>query len=404
MRLKDIHNSDDAVQVRSTGQSAIIFILSIGAFAVVNTQLGIIGILPMIAQYYQVSISTAVLMVSIFALVAAISALIMPLLLSGMERKKLMLLTLGVFVVGNTVSAFAPNFTIALIAYVLPAILHPVYCSMAFSVAAASVSKDEAPKAVSRVFIGVSATMVIGVPAINFIASALSLQIAMLSIAFINAIALIATFALIPSMPVKEKLSYGAQLGVLTKSITWLAIIAVVLMNGAVFGVYNFLAEYLLKITRLEGNTVSMMFLFYGIANIIGNIIAGKILRVNAVKTVVLFPVVLAAIYLGLFLVGEFAVPMALVISAWGVLGGIGGNINQYWVTSAAIEAPDFANGLFLSAANLGTTIATTVCGLFIAGFGIQYVVFGGLMFLVFSMLPILLRVYKTSPRKQLTA
>lgn len=73
-----------------------------------------------------------------------------------------MLLALGVFTVSNVISMFATDFTIVLIARALPAFLHPVYVSMAFSVAAASVSKEEAPKAVAKVFIGVSAGMVLG--------------------------------------------------------------------------------------------------------------------------------------------------------------------------------------------------------------------------------------------------
>lgn len=371
-----------------------IFILSLGVFGLVSTQLGVIGILPLIAEHFHVSISQAGLMVSIFALAAAISAPIMPLLFSGINRKKVMLLSLGVFIVGNIISAFAPNFTISLIAYVVPAIFHPLYCSMAFTLAGSSVNKEEAPKAISKVFIGVSASMVLGVPVTSFIAGSTSLGMSMLSFAIVNAIAFIATLIFVPSMPVTERLSYGTQLGVLRKSITWLSIAGVVLMNGAVFGVYSFLAEYLEKVTKLSSNTISLMLLVYGAANIIGNIIAGKLITKNPVKFVMYFPFALGIVYIILLLLGKFTMPMALIILAWGILGGSAGIILQYWIASAAPEAPDFANGLYLSAANLGTTIATTVCGLFISGIGTQYVVLGGLLFLILSIVTILLRNY----------
>lgn len=372
-----------------------IFILSLGVFGLVSTQLGVVGILPLIADHFHVSISNAGLMVSIFALVVAISAPIMPLLFSGINRKKVMLLSLGVFIVGNIASAFAPNFNIALIAYVIPAIFHPIYCSMAFTLAAASVSKEEAPKAVSKVFIGVSASMVLGVPVTSFIASSTSLGISMLSFAIINAIAFIATVLFVPSMPVTERLSYGTQLSILKKSITWLSIAGVILMNGAIYGVYSFLAEYLQKITGVSSNIISLMLFVYGAANVIGNIIAGKLLTKNATKSVMSFPFALGAVYIILFLLGKFTVPMALIILAWGILGGFGGVIFQYWIMSAAPEAPDFANGLFLSATNLGTTIATIVCGLFISGIGTQYVALGGILFLILSLVSILIRIKK---------
>ena len=197
---------------------------------------GLLGILAFVAEHFDVSVSKAGWLVSLFALVVAVSGPILPLLFSGINRKKVMLLVLGVFVVGNIVSIFTSNFTIALVARVVPALFHPVYCSLAFTVAAASVSKEEAPKAVSKVFIGVSAGMVIGVPIASFIDSTISLQMAMVFFAVVNVIVFIATLLFVPSMPVKERLSYGAQVSVLTKAITWLSIAAVILFNSAILG------------------------------------------------------------------------------------------------------------------------------------------------------------------------
>lgn len=90
-----------------------------------------------------------------------------------------MLLALGVFTLSNIISMLTSNFTVLLIARVLPAFLHPVYVSMAFTVAAASVSKEKAPKAVAKVFIGVSAGMVLGVPVTSYIASEVSFTMGM---------------------------------------------------------------------------------------------------------------------------------------------------------------------------------------------------------------------------------
>ena len=80
-----------------------------------------------------------------------------------------------------------------------------------------------------------------------------------------------------------------------------------------------------------------------------------------------------------------------------------GGNVNQYWITSAAPEAPDFTNGLFLTSANLGTTIGASVCGLFISGIGTQYIVLGGLLFLILSVVSILIRNHVHNSNKELS-
>ncbi|PAE33346.1 MFS transporter [Bacillus sp. 7884-1] len=381
----------------------VIFILTIGVFGILNTEMGVIGILPDIAEHFHVSVSKAGWLVSLFALVVAVSGPTMPLLFSGINRKKVMLLVLGVFVFGNIVSIFTSNFTILLMARIIPAFFHPIYCSLAFSVAAASVSKEEAPKAVSRVFIGVSAGMVVGVPVASFIATAVSLQMAMVFFAVVNAVAFIATLLFVPSMPVEERLSYGTQISVLKKSMTWLSIVTVILLNSAVFGVYSYLADYLKTVTNMSSNSISLILFVYGGANIIGNIVAGKLLTKNAKKSVVTYPFVLGAVYILLFFTGHLTVPMAIIALIWGVLAGIGGNITQYWIMSAAPEAPDFANGLFLTSANLGTTFGAAVGGLIISDMGTQYVVIVGILSLILGLLTILLRNYMCSSTKQLS-
>lgn len=381
----------------------LIFILTIGVFSILNTEMGVIGILPALADHYNVSVSQAGLLVSLFALVVAASGPTMPLLFSGIDRKKVMLLVLGVFVLGNIVSIFTTNFTILLIARIIPAFFHPIYCSLAFTVAAASVSKEEAPKAVSKVFIGVSAGMVVGVPIASFIASVTSLKMAMVFFAIVSAFVFIATLIFVPSMPVEERLSYGTQISVLKRSITWLSIVTVILLNSAVFGVYSYLAEYLKTVTNMSSNTISLMLFVYGGANIIGNIVAGKLLTKNALKLVASFPFLLGVVYILLFLLGQLTLPMAFITLIWGILGGIGGNINQYWITSSAPEAPDFANGLFISSCNIGTTFGAAVGGLFISEMGTQYVVLVGILSLLLSLVTILLRNYMYSPTKQIS-
>jgi len=295
----------------------LIFIMTIGVFGILNTEMGVIGILPAIADHFHVSISKAGWLVSLFALIVAVSGPTMPLLFSGINRKKVMLLVLGVFILGNIVSIFTSNFTILLIARIIPAFFHPIYCSLAFTVAASSVSKEEAPKAVSKVFIGVSAGMVVGVPIASFIASAVSFEMAMAFFAIVNAIVFIATLLFVPSMPVKERLSSGAQLSVLKKSITWLSIVTVILLNSAVFGVYSYFAEYLKTVTNMSSNTISLMLFIFGGANIIGNIVAGKLLTKNANKLVASFPFVLGIVYILLFLFGQFTLPMAFITLFW---------------------------------------------------------------------------------------
>ncbi|UKJ47567.1 MFS transporter [Lysinibacillus sp. ACHW1.5] len=379
-------------------KNTLLFILAVGVFGIINTEMGVIGILPDIANHFDISVSKAGLMVSLFALAIAIAGPTMPLVFSRMNRKNVMLMVLAIFIIGNIISIFTSNFTIALLARVIPAFFHPVYVSMALSVAGSSVSEKEAPKAISKVFIGVSAGMVLGVPVVSFIAHTVSLEVAMSFFAIVNIFTFIATLLFVPFMTVQERLSYGSQLQILTKGITWLAIVAVLFLNSAIFGVYSYLAEYLGVVTNMSANLISMLLLVYGLANIIGNMLAGRLLTDYPIRVVTIFPIVLIAVYLILFFVAELTIPTAIIIVVWGILGGLGANINQYWIMSAAPMAPDFANGLFLTSVNLGTTIGAGVAGGVISQFETKYILFVGIVSLVIGFICIILRSYLSKP------
>ena len=355
-------------------------ILMLGVFGILNTEMGFIGILPYIAENFHVTIVEAGLLISGFALGVAIAGPTMPLFFSRFNRKYVMLLVLGVFTICNTVAIFTTNFTVLLAARVLPALLHPVYCAMAFSVAAMLAGPKNAPKGVAKINIGVSAGMVVGVPISNFLAENISLSAAMVFFAAVTAAALIATIIFVPSMPVREVLSYGSQLKVLTEKITWVSIVAIIFVNGSIFGVFNYMADYLASVAQFAPMFVSGLLFVYGVCNIFGSIWAGNLLTNVPKSTIKIFPFLVMAIY-GLLFVASNQIFYAVLIVIWGILGGVNANITVFIMQKTAPQAPDFANGLFLTSANLGVVVATPFSGMFIDNFGLDYVIFGGVIF-----------------------
>ena len=81
--------------------SLLIFLLSFGTFGILTTEMGFVGILPLLADHFNVSVVDAGIFVSIFALGVAIAGLIMPLIFSKINYKKSLLLVLAVFIVSN---------------------------------------------------------------------------------------------------------------------------------------------------------------------------------------------------------------------------------------------------------------------------------------------------------------
>ncbi|TDQ56830.1 putative MFS family arabinose efflux permease [Mesocricetibacter intestinalis] len=369
----------------------LIIIMSLGVFGIINTEMGVVGIIPMIAESFNVSVPQAGWTVSAFALIVALSAPLMPLLCSAINRKYMMVFALGLFVLSNIISALSDDFTLLIIARMVPAFLHPVYVSMAFTLAAGAVAPEDAPKAVSRVFIGVSAGMVLGVPLTTFIAGHISFSAAMWFFTLINGLVLLATLFILPSMPVKEKLSYGRQLSVLKTPLLWYALLSTVLINGGIFGFFSYMSDFLHSVTEISFDRISLLLLVYGGSNILGNIVAGRLLAAYPLISLLSVPPALALAYIMLYYYGDsFGISLALLFML-GTMAGTVANNMQYTLIKAAPKAPDFANGLFLASANLGTMFGTLVCGMVITRFGTLYSPWGAVSLLSVGLLLLLL-------------
>lgn len=361
-------------------QQLLLLILAFGVFSILNTEMGIIGILPMAAEMYQVDIVQAGMLVSLFALGVAIAGPTMPLLFSRFNRKHVMLLVLGVFTICNALAVVASDFQLLLVLRVVPAFFHPVYCALAFSVAAASVAPEDAPRAVARINMGVAAGMVVGVPISNVLAATFDFSMAMAFFAGVTGLMFLLTMAFVPDLPVTQPMRYGAQLSVLKRPPVWLAIVAVICLNGSIFGVYNYLADYLQKVAALPRAHRSAAPRLWPLEHL-RKLSGGNLLARCPSKTVRLFPLCTIALYCLLFVGGGKLLPLlAALIVAWGILGGINANINQYLLACVASDAPDFSNGLFLTAANLGCMAGTMISGFFIRSLGLPFVVCGGLL------------------------
>ena len=305
-----------SISTKNKHNHLLMFILTLGVFGILNTEMGVVGIIPIIAETFGVTVQDAGWTVSLFALIIVFSAPVVPLLFSRVNRKTVMVLALSVFVISNLVSVFTTNFTVLLITRAIPAFFHPLYVSIAFSTAASSVSREDAPKAVSKIFAGVSAGMVLE----------FSFSAAMVFFTVVNAAVLLATLFLIPSMPVKERLSYGTQLSVLRKPVLWNSFLAALLMNAAMFGFYSYLSDYLITVTDVSFKVISLLLFVYGMANIVGNIAAGKLLAQRPFATLKYVPAIMAILYLVLYGLGKLTIPTSIVILILGIFAGIANN------------------------------------------------------------------------------
>ncbi|MFJ2046690.1 MFS transporter [Paenibacillus taichungensis] len=371
----------------------LILILALGVFAIITTEVGIIGVLPLITQKFNITAAQAGWLVSIFALVVAVSGPFLTLLVYGINRKTILLTAVLLFAISNVVYAYTTRFDMMLIFRIIPAIFHPVFFSVALVTGAKLVPPEKSSQAVAKVFTGITAGFAFGVPLTSYLAERFSLEAAFWFGAVVSLIAFIGIWIWLPSMPVQEKMSYGKQIGILRKPALWLNIATVIFIFAAMFSVYSYFAEYLGQVTRMGGSWISVMLLAFGVIMIAGNLVFGQLLHRNIPRTVLLFPVLYMAAYLLVFYAGTYFIPMIIMVFVWGAIHSGGLIVSQTWLTTESQEAPEFGNSLFVSFSNLGITLGTSIGGWFIAQLGIHQVIWSGIIFGLLALVSIVVKI-----------
>ncbi|BFH60203.1 MFS transporter [Paenibacillus azoreducens] len=379
----------------------LIIILALGVFGIITTEMGIVGVLPQVSQKFNIGAAQAGLMVSVFAFVVAISGPFVTLLASGMNRKLILSLSVLMFAVSNIFYALTGQFEVLMIFRILPAIFHPVFFSIALVTAAQLVPPEKSGGAVTKVFAGITVGFAFGVPLTSYLAERISLEAAFLFAAAVNGIAFAGILLLLPSMPVREKMSYGKQISILGRPAVWLNIAAVCCIFAAMFSVYSYFAEYLGQVTNMNGTWISGMLMAFGVIMIAGNFLFGGSLQRNMVKTVAAFPILYLAVYLLVYMFGASFVPMLPIVLLWGVIHSGGLIVSQTWLMTEVKDAPEFGNSLFVSFSNLGITLGSSLGGWFISQFGIHQLIWSGMIFAALAFVLILVKLKIFSSRAE---
>ncbi|WP_300691130.1 MFS transporter [Chryseobacterium sp.] len=368
------------------------YIGCLGFIAVITTEFGIIGILPQVAEYYKISIDKAGYLLSAFALVIALTGPFMTLWTSGIDRKKIMSASLFMFLITGIVSSFSPPFWLLMLVRILPAFLQPVYIATALSVAVAQADESKKNELMSIVFNGVTIAMVTTVPFATWISGLYSWEYSFMVQTAVSLIALIIIQLMLPSIPVKEKKSYGSQINILKKPVFIFSTLTNFFMITAWFSTYSYFADYLSKAKGMDTSMISYMLFLFGIIGIVANWTAGKMLNKNVAGTTAFFLSGTILIPILFYISDGNLWATILVIGIWGFLYSPSFlNASTYMISSAP-GALEFANSLATSFGNLGVTLGTTIGGWIIVTKGAEYTPWIGLVFGLLAFLMMILR------------
>jgi predicted MFS family arabinose efflux permease len=237
--------------------------------------------------------------------------------------------------------------------------------------AAQSVEKDRSAQAISLVFAGMSAGIVLGIPIAAFVAGIADWRAAFLVFAILNLLGLLAHLFVLPSMPVERAPTTGDQVRILRRAMLWWNLAVQVALTAAIFSIYGYMAEYLGRVSGMGSAMVSGMLFLFGGAGVVGTLVAGRFMGRDLTRTVFGFLLAMIPVLLLLFFLGNSRAAVIAVVVIWGLVHAAAVPLCQALVLRAAPDAPDFANSLFNSFGNIGITLGTTLGGLAIAHWGI---------------------------------
>lgn len=355
--------------------------LAVGSFGIGTTEFGPMGMLLGIAQGVDVSVPSAGLLVSGYAIGVTIGAPITTLLLSRWPRRTALMVLMAIFAIGNLLSALAPGYVSLMAARVFTSLAHGGFFGIGAVVAASLVPRDKQASAVAVMFAGLTVANIGGVPAATWLSDALGWRESFGAIAALGLLAMVALRAALPAEQHHERVrtNVRAELRVIARPVVVLGILVTIVNSGAMFALYTYINPALREFANASPGTITLMLALVGVGFTVGNHLGGKLSDRSITKTLVGFLVLEIASMLALPHLAQTLPGAALGLFIWAIAAfGLVPPI-QMQVMRAAHEAPGLASSINIGAFNLGNAVGAAVGALLLShGFGYAEVIYGG--------------------------
>ncbi|WP_286221599.1 MFS transporter [Marinobacter apostichopi] len=337
-----------------------LFALTLSAFAIGTTEFVIVGLVPTIALDLGVSLPSAGLLVSLYALGVAVGAPVLTALTGRWNRKLVLLSLMALFILGNVLAWMAPNYGSLITARILTGLAHGVFFSIGSTIATSLVAKDKEASAIAIMFTGLTVALVTGVPLGTFIGQTFGWRATFLIVAALGTIALVGSALLVPkNLKQSVPASLSQQLQVLTHPRLLLVYAMTAIGYGGTFTAFTYLTPILEDVTGFASGMVSLLLLVYGVSVATGNIWGGKLAdRLGPTSALYIIFGGLAAIMFALTFSAHYPIAAVITLLVWGAFafGNVPG-LQVYVVQLAERYTPhsvDVASGLNIAAFNIG--------------------------------------------------
>ena len=346
--------------------------LAIGAFAIGTTEFSPMGLLPNIAHDLGVSIPSAGMLITGYALGVMLGAPIVTLWFGGFARRNALILLMAIFTIGNLIAAFAPNYMSLMGARLITSLNHGAFFGIGSVVAASVVPAHKQASAVATMFMGLTIANIGGVPLATWVGQTIGWRMSFLAIAVLGVVTMFSLWKALPVGGVGKKPDVKMELKVLSRLPVILALLTTVFGASAMFTLYTYIAPSLVAFNHASPMFITMMLVLIGVGFSIGNHLGGKLADRSIDKTLIGFFIALIVLMAVFPLLAQTQVGTAVGLVLWGAAAFAIVPSLQMRVMSVAHEASGLASSVNIGAFNLGNAVGAAAVGA-VLSLGLSY-------------------------------
>ncbi len=344
-----------------------LLLLALATFVTGTAENIVIGILPEVASGLGVSIGLAGQLTAVFSVTFALAAPAALQLTARIDRKPLLSLALCLFVVSNLAAAASPAYGVLVAARIGMAAASAVACLVATMLATEIVPRERRGRAIGLIFMGISASLVLGVPAGMIASSALGWRSVSVGLALFAAIVLLACLCLVPATGRPKPARHASYRDHLRSASCLFAQMVSVLMIGGHFVLFAYLAPYLRAIAGMDGNEVVAAFFAFGVAGVCGGYLGGRLSDAVAPRLALrLTPLAYLLALIVIPLVVENRLAMIAAMMLWGCISWMISPVVQSFLIARSPQTAEAGVGLNLSAMHVGVGLGTGIGGVLV--------------------------------------
>jgi DHA1 family putative efflux transporter-like MFS transporter len=366
--------------------TAKIYILALISFLVGTSQYIISGILDKMADALGVSIGAAGQLITVFSLAYAIGTPILMVLTSKMERRKLLIYTLFVFIVGNLLSVIVPGYGLFMIARIIMALSTGVAVVTVLSIAAKIAPANKKASSIATVVMGFTASLIIGVPIGRFITSTYGWKFVFIGIALLVLFVIFIVINTIPKMNGDASIPLTRQIAMFKKPKIALALsITFFLMTGYAI-IFTYLSPFLVNTVGMSDHLLSITFLVLGVASLFGSKLGG----LSADKKGVIFTLkrgllVNLTSLVVLSFISHSNIAVFIILTVWSFAAWSSGATQQYNLATISPESSDVLLGLNQSMMQLGFAFGAGLGGVIVGQISLSSITWFSALSVVFA-------------------